>query len=213
MPVPPAFPIPGGHDFAHIPVPGTHGDHGSRGPEVSPGAPSAQFPSPASHSGTPVGIQQAPPPSGFRIPLTDGSPFPSFAQSGEPVALDADGHTPVYMGSALFGNAVHPCKIVPDFTPPVRVSYGGEEREHRGRYDLLPFDSNTMEWVRTFSGVIPSGRRPVEGGYEETGGKLFHALATVNGVRVPGKTGEHLGGANVPFGGQEHVVTDDYSIL
>ncbi|KAI0671769.1 hypothetical protein C8Q78DRAFT_1030799 [Trametes maxima] len=212
MPVPPAFPIPGGHDFAHIPVPGTHGDHGSRGPEVSSGVPGAQFPSPGVHSGPSAGTHQAPP-SGFRIPLTDDAPFPRSEQAGQPVAYDADGCTPVFVGSALFGNAVHPCKIVPSFRPPVRVSYGGEEREHRGRYDLLPFDPNTMEWVPTSHGRIPDGRRPVEGGYEEDGGKLYHALANVNGVRVPGKTADHLGGANVPFGGQEHVVTRDYAIL
>lgn len=52
-----------------------------------------------------------------------------------------------------------------------------------------------MEWVRTEGGRVPKGRRPVEGGYEEHGGvgrKLYHAVARVGGVMVPGKTGEHL---------------------
>lgn len=68
-----------------------------------------------------------------------------------------------------------------------------------------------MEFVRTSRGQIPPGRRPVEGGYEEngwhavvtkpakpnsskyfTGSKLYHGIATVNGVQVPGKTGLHL---------------------
>jgi len=49
-----------------------------------------------------------------------------------------------------------------------------------------------MEWVRTSGGRIPSGRRPVEGGYEESGEKLYHAVGLVKGVKVPGKTGEHL---------------------
>ena len=49
-----------------------------------------------------------------------------------------------------------------------------------------------MEFVRTSRGLIPQGRRPVEGGYEENGAKLYHAVAMVNGVRVPGKTGAHL---------------------
>lgn len=65
-----------------------------------------------------------------------------------------------------------------------------------------------MEWVLTSNGQVPSGRRPVEGGYERDGKvgirlqsinstdrrvqHLFHAAAIINGVRVPGKTGSHL---------------------
>lgn len=75
---------------------------------------------------------------------------------------------------------------------PARVPYGGGEHEHQGRYDLLPFAPDMMEWVRASKGHIPNGRRPVEGGYEENGAKLYHALAVVDGVCVPGKTGEHL---------------------
>ena len=41
-------------------------------------------------------------------------------------------------------------------------------------------------------GRIPQGRRPVEGGYESNGVKLLHALGNIDGVSVPGKTGEHL---------------------
>ncbi|KAI8980208.1 hypothetical protein BD414DRAFT_493951 [Trametes punicea] len=210
----PSFPVPGGHDAGHIAVPGGHG-----GPDVarttSP-VPSMGHPFTPPHSNvtpaTPPANFQPPPPSGFRVPLTDAVPFPA-QQAGQPVAYDADGRTPVYVGSAFFGKGVHPCKIVPTFNPPVRVAYGGGEHEHRGRYDLLPFDPNTMEWVPTSHGQIPYGRRPVEGGYEENGGKLYHALADVHGVKVPGKTGTHLQGANVPFGGQEHVVEHDYAIL
>lgn len=57
---------------------------------------------------------------------------------------------------------------------------------------MLPFDPRTMELVRTQEGRIPNGRRPVQGGYEESGSWLYHALAEVNGVKVPGKCGEHL---------------------
>jgi len=93
------------------------------------------------------------------------------------------------------------------------VAYGGNERPHYGRYDLLPFTPDTMELVRTSHGHIPPGRRPVEGGYEEHGARLYHAVAEVNGVRAPGKTGEHLAACNVGFGGGEHTVTTNYEIL
>ena len=56
----------------------------------------------------------------------------------------------------------------------------------------LPFDGKSMELIPTEKGRIPPGKKPVEGGYEEHGGKLYHAIATIQGVRVPGKTGEHL---------------------
>lgn len=101
-----------------------------------------------------------------------------------------------------------------------------------GRYDLLPITLD-MEWVRTSGKQIPPGRRPVEGGYEENGGKLYHALGNINGVKVPGKCGEHLvcgsytlqfssnpliycsfakGGANIAFGGGEQFCSE-YEIL
>jgi hypothetical protein len=66
------------------------------------------------------------------------------------------------------------------------------EHAHSGRYDLLPFDPNTMEWVSASHGRVPDGRRPVEGGYEQGGEVLYHAVAVVNGIKVPGKTAPHL---------------------
>ncbi|KAH8092590.1 hypothetical protein BXZ70DRAFT_950585 [Cristinia sonorae] len=165
------------------------------------------------HPPTP-GHSGPPPPSGFRVPLSTDQPFtvPQH-QTGPPVSYEPDGRTPVFIGSAITNNAVHPCKIVPTLSPPCRVPYGGGEHGHQGRYDLLPFDPATMEWVTTSKGKVPPGKRPIEGGYEDHTGKLYHALAKIQGVKVPGKTGEHLGGANIPFGGGEHFVEKDYEIL
>lgn len=144
-------------------------------------------PSPTS----PTHPQGTPPPSGFRVPLTTTGAFP-LNHAGQPVSHDADGQSPIFLGSALFEKSVHPCKIAPALIPPCRVPYGGQETEHQGRYDLLPFDPNTMEWVPTSQGRIPPGRRPVEGGYEDYGSKLYHGIGVVGGIKVPGKTGEHL---------------------
>ncbi|EJD06561.1 uncharacterized protein FOMMEDRAFT_76119 [Fomitiporia mediterranea MF3/22] len=148
----------------------------------------------ASSPQPPPSYQHAPP-SGFRIPLTTDAPFPPSQQSLQPPCHDADGVSPVYFGSALFPSAVHPCKVAPHLSPtPCRVPYGGAEREHHGRYDLLPFTQD-MELIPASGGHIPPGRQPVEGGYEEHDGrsvKLYHAVVTINGVRVPGKCGEHL---------------------
>ncbi|KAF9267707.1 hypothetical protein L218DRAFT_954898 [Marasmius fiardii PR-910] len=163
------------------------------------------------HQNAPSPSGNAPPSSGYRVPLTTTSAFPS-QQAGQPPCYDADG-SPVFIGSALFPNSVHPCKIGPHLSPPCMVPYGGQEYAHHGRYDLLPFDPNTMELVSTSRGEIPAGRRPIEGGYEEDGSKLYHAVVNVQGVRVPGKTGPHLGGCNVSFGGAEIVISDRYEIL
>jgi hypothetical protein len=133
---------------------------------------------------------QAAPPSGYRVALAASSPFPPGDTSGRPPFWDADG-SPVFVGSALFENSVHPCKICPNIFPACRVPYGSSEFEHHGRYDLLPI-TPAMEWVITSEGQLPPGRRPVEGGYEESGEKLYHAACIINGVEVPGKTGHHL---------------------
>lgn len=152
------------------------------------------------------------PPSGYRLALDVSSPFPASSKTMEPPCVDIDG-SPVYVGSAICDNCVHPCKIAPQLIPACRVPYGGVELEHRGRYDLLPFDPQTMVWVTTSRGRIPYGANPIKGGYEESGAELYHAIGVVDGVRVPGKTGPHLGGCTVPFNGVEHLITKNYEIL
>ncbi|KAF8808736.1 hypothetical protein BYT27DRAFT_7222843 [Phlegmacium glaucopus] len=154
----------------------------------------------------------APPSSGFRIPLSTTGVFPDPQTLGPPPCYDADG-SPIYIGSALLGNSVHPCKIGKHLQTHVAVPYGGAEYYHKGRYDLLPYRPDQMEFVPTSYGRIPPGRRLVEGGYEDHGAKLYHAVALINGIRVPGKAAEHLGGCNVAFGGAEHIIQGNYEIL
>ena len=73
------------------------------------------------------------------------------------------------------------------------------ERELALAYDTAVLSSDMRENVDasdtvcgTGAGRVPPGKRPVEGGYEEGGEALFHAMAVVDGVNVPGKTGVHL---------------------
>ncbi|PFH49004.1 hypothetical protein AMATHDRAFT_123775, partial [Amanita thiersii Skay4041] len=154
------------------------------------------------------------PPGGNRIPLITPSqaPFPDSQQTGAPPCYDSSG-SPIYIGSALLVDSVHPCKIGPHLAGRALVAYGGREYPHNGRYDLLPFVPELMEFVTTSHGRIPPGRRPISGGFEESGRPLYHAMAVVNGTRVPGKTGEHLGGCNVGYGGREHAIKENYEIL
>ena len=141
------------------------------------------------------------PPSGYRIALSSSTAFPDPSYTKAPPCYDTGGiDFPIFLGSAIFDRSVHPCKISPSLNPHCRVPYGGSEVAHDGRYDLLPFDPETMEWVPTSLGRIPAHRHPVQGGYEENGARLYHAMATVQDARVPGKTGEHLVGIYLDVG-------------
>lgn len=123
-----------------------------------------------------------------RLLLDAASPFPPRTQTLAPVSTESDGYSPVYLGSAVYPRDMHPCKISPSCRP-----YGGEGHRRAIRFELLPFDDTLMEWVPASRGKIPeSWPRPIEGGYEEHGAKLYHALAEFNGNYVPGKTGRHL---------------------
>lgn len=162
----------------------THGHHEPPPPGYSPPSVSVSA------------VQPAPqvPPSGYRIPLgTSGplpsSPFPGIERTREAPFTDADGKSPVFIGSAIMQDSVHPCKIA---FGQCHVSYGGREIVHQGRYDLLPFVPALMEFVPTSHGRVPPGRRPVKGGFEQSGTELYHAVAVIDGTRVPGKTGTHL---------------------
>ncbi|KAF9468113.1 hypothetical protein BDZ94DRAFT_1247216 [Collybia nuda] len=174
----------------------------------SPGFSDAPPPFPGTPSAPHVQTGAPPPPSGYRLPLSTTEVFADPYQTGQPPFWDADGTSPIFIGSALFETSVHPCKIGPHLQPFVSVAWGGSEHGHHGRYDLLPFVPETMEWVVTSYGRIPPGRRPIEGGYEENGAKLYHGAAVINGIRIPGKAGEHLSGCNVAFGGSEVAMTD-----
>lgn len=128
-----------------------------------------------------------------------------------PAFKDKDGK-PIYVVSAILGNAVHPAKAGPHLTPPVRMSFGGVEKSHDGRYDLLPITSE-MKWVKASHGRVPDGYAPVQGGYEDTGQQLYHALAKIEGHWVPGKTGLHLLGGNFPYHHREVRMIEGYRVL
>lgn len=202
----------------------TYGHHEPPGQQHLPPPPSYSYSPPSTSTSTstaqPVTVQVGPhqvPPSGYRIPLGMPSPSPSSPSSPPPPSFpgiertreapftDADGRSPVFIGSALMQDSVHPCKIVPGLmNEACRVSYGGGEVAHHERYDLLPFVPALMEFVPTSNGHVPHGRWPVKGGFEQNGAELFHAVAVIDGVRVPGKTGIHLVRARFLFG-QIHI--------
>ncbi|SJL06972.1 uncharacterized protein ARMOST_10314 [Armillaria ostoyae] len=153
---------------------------------------------------------EQPPSSGFRFPLDGSSPFPPQDLLGPPPCRDWD-NKPVYIGSAIFNKSVHPCKVAPHL--PCSVAFRGREVHSKGRFDLLPFNPETMELVRTSEGRIPDGRRPIKDSYEEDGMPLYHGVAQYKGYRVPGKTSPHLNGCIISFDWSEHLIMKNYEIL
>ncbi|KAJ5116800.1 hypothetical protein N7456_001148 [Penicillium angulare] len=130
---------------------------------------------------------------GVRIPLDASSSFPGQTVAHATHCTERDGSTPVYFGSAIdFKGGVHPCKVAPSLEPYVRVGYAGKEYKHDGKYDLLPFVPELMALVPSYRGEVPEGRRPIPGGHESDGRKLYHAVAEVDGLLVPGKVAPHL---------------------
>ncbi|KAG8810106.1 hypothetical protein FRC19_004779 [Serendipita sp. 401] len=148
---------------------------------------------------------------GYRVPLEGFMPIPDEKVTGPSLFPDADGGRQ-FLGSAMLGTSVQPCKIIPNHSPPCHVPLCGEI-EHHGRYTLLPFDPATMEWVFTSKGQIPEGRTPIVGGYEDTIEKIYHAVTHWETVYVPGKTSPQWGGMFFCFGGKEHYFTGTYLIL
>lgn len=90
------------------------------------------------HGGTsntpppPGSPQSAIPPQGRRFQTSTTAPFPGVDVIGPAPFADYGGE-PVYVGSAVFADSVHPGKLVPTLDPVCRVPYGGGEHEHHGR--------------------------------------------------------------------------------
>ena len=199
---------PGVHDQSHYSY--DHKKGGTTGAQQpttgEPGyghlPPPPSYSPPSTSSVQPVQSVPQVPPSGYRIPLgvPSAPTFPGIERTREAPFTDGDGASPVFIGSALMRDSVHPCKIVPGLrNEACRVAFGGSEIAHEGRYDLLPFVPALMEFVPTANGHVPHGRMPVKGGFEQNGAELYHAVAVIDGVKVPGKTGSHLVRAHAFF--------------
>ncbi|KAK0502583.1 hypothetical protein EDD18DRAFT_1065412 [Armillaria luteobubalina] len=141
-------------------------------------------------------VDQQLPTSGFRLPFhgPSHSDLPPLSLVGEPIS-----NSPEYFicfGSAICDKSVHPVKIEYNkrhLPSPCTVVLDSTVICHKGRYDLLQFHPDTMEFVRASEGRIPAGRRPVKGGYEEDGTPLYHGIATHhNGHKIPGETSPRL---------------------
>ncbi|PBK81244.1 hypothetical protein ARMGADRAFT_948601 [Armillaria gallica] len=151
--------------------------------------------------------------SGFRIQLGSSStPFPTEDLIGPPPCYNTNGDA-IYIGSAIFRKSIHPCKIEPHLAVPCSVPFNNRSIAHTGCYDLLPFNSDIMEFVLMSQRHFPAGRKLVKGGYDQDGTLLYHGVATLNGIRIPGSISHRWPGCNIIWDNTLHLVCSDYEIL
>ncbi|SJL14242.1 uncharacterized protein ARMOST_17698 [Armillaria ostoyae] len=48
-------------------------------------------------------------------------------------------------------------------------------------------------------GRFPAGRKLVKGGHDQDGAPLYHCMVMHNGIRIPGKTNNHLHGCEFAY--------------
>ncbi|KAK7685780.1 hypothetical protein QCA50_011126 [Cerrena zonata] len=142
--------------------------------------------------------------------------FPVW-HAGEAVMKHNDG-SKTFLGSALIINegehSLHPCQIVVKSSTSFSclVPLDSQLRKHDGRWELQPLDLRRMEWVPSSRGKVPSGRSPVQGGYER-GQELYHARVTVRREQYIGITGNHLIGCKYVLDDEELTEDRDLDIL
>ena len=123
--------------------------------------------------------------------------FPPFKVALFPVSFDRYG-TPLYFARAILEDGIFmPCTVRVDENGRVECYYAHNRREirHGSTYDLVPFDQETMELLKVWPEDLEEGElpfKPVEGGMDENGNPLWHAIGEIAGVRTPGYAGKHL---------------------
>ncbi|KAF8750832.1 Carbohydrate binding domain [Rhizoctonia solani] len=127
--------------------------------------------------------------------LTKGNRIPQGAfQAGQ--ESDGTHYTSVALSSR--GNS-------PNFQKGCIIGYGGDEIEVED-YEILIADPRSVHWAEASGTCNPQylGAQPVEGGREQNG-PLYIVQAPYKEGTHPGKTGPHLQGADITYGGKEKV--------
>ncbi|CAE7086401.1 unnamed protein product [Rhizoctonia solani] len=140
--------------------------------------------------------------------LTKGNRIP---QGAFVAGHESDG-TPLYFGRTFFEGGVHPGKVSPNFQKGFIFGYDNDEIEVED-YEILIANPDAVRWAEARGTFDPQylGATPVEGGREQSG-PLYLVQAPYKEGTHPGKTGPHLRGADITYGGKEKIV-DTYRVL
>ncbi|TFK44555.1 carbohydrate-binding module family 12 protein [Crucibulum laeve] len=118
-----------------------------------------------------------------------------------------------YICRAFFDGGVQVGKASPTLDKGAAIGYKHEEIKI-GTYEILLGDMRALRWVPAKGKLSVSelGHRPVEGGHESDGTRLYIAKAEHKGVQYPGKASEQLDGAYIPYKETEKRVKE-YEVL
>jgi len=93
------------------------------------------------------------------------------------------------------------------------IGYGNKE-VGLGGYEVLVGDARSVRWVSVQGKlkIKDLDARPVDGGKDSDGTRLFIARANIQGATHPGKVGEGFKAAFIPWGGKEQEISS-YEVL
>jgi len=93
------------------------------------------------------------------------------------------------------------------------IGYGNKE-VGVGAYEVLVGDARSVRWVAVKGKlkINDLDARPVDGGKDSDGTRLFIARASIQGATHPGKVGEGFRAAFIPWGGKEQEISS-YEVL
>lgn len=119
----------------------------------------------------------------------------------------------LYICRAYMDGGVQIGKASDVFQKGAVIGYQNEEHQ-LDKYEILLGSMQGLKWVQTGNtlNVESLGARPVEGGYENDGTKLYVVRAYHKGAMHPGKASEKLDGAFIPYDGKEKKVKE-YEVL
>jgi hypothetical protein len=140
--------------------------------------------------------------------LSHGKNIPREAIEGG----NDSGHT-LYIARAFQDGGIQPGKASDWFQKGAVIGYQRDEIQLE-TFEVLVGNRNAVKWVDVVGTFQASslGAKPVEGGHENNGTKLYIAQAPYNDWLHPGKVAEGYNGALIPYGGAEKEVKE-YRVL
>ncbi|KAI5889742.1 carbohydrate-binding module family 12 protein [Schizophyllum commune H4-8] len=140
--------------------------------------------------------------------LNKGKSIPSNA-----ICVGPEKHWNLYICRAYYEGGLQIGKASDAFKDGAVIGYDDDEISLE-TYEILVGDMRGLRWVDASGrlNVNSLGYRPVEGGREADGKPLYIAKAPHKDAEHPGKAGEHLDGALIPYGGKEKKI-EVYRVL
>ncbi|KAH6914167.1 hypothetical protein BKA70DRAFT_1260578 [Coprinopsis sp. MPI-PUGE-AT-0042] len=119
----------------------------------------------------------------------------------------------LFISRGFHKGSITPGKASPQMKTGARIGFAHDEID-LDKYEILVGNPNSVRWIPV-SGKLKLqtlGARPVDGGVDCNGSQLYVARSHFKGGVHPGKVGEHLKCAFIPYRGDEEE-THSYEVL